>query len=84
MDPERCWNRRVDDLDYCAHHKDFPNVGANLKRFIDDLGGLQVFCTSPEALLGEFFQVYYPASPQRQRPDVMPILQSMVAKAMRP
>jgi len=74
---ERCYSWRSDGQDYCAHHKDYPNLGSNFQDYIKDVGGVAAFATNYQTLLQEFFEKRYPEA-QGARPDVTPILRNLL------
>lgn len=74
---EQCYNRRIDGSDYCDKHAEYPNLGARLRDYIADLGGLRAFAENNKAFLQEFFEKEYPEA-RADRPDLVPIIQGMI------
>ena len=77
---ERCYNRKVDGEDYCDKHREHPNLGARLRAYVAQVGGLRAFAKNYKALLEEFFGEEYPAT-GAERPEVAPVMHDLIEEA---
>ena len=70
----------MDGSDYCDKHREYPNLGARLRDYAAQVGGLRAFAQNYKALLEEFFDKEYPEA-QAERPDLVPIVKDLLQEA---
>ena len=76
---EQCYIRRHGS-GYCDKHREYPNLGARLRDYVAQVGGLRAFATNYKALLEEFIDKEYPEA-QAERPDLVPIVKELLQEA---